>query len=185
MPCAQGEELIREGEPASHLLLVLKGEAVVHSGGVEVNRIKAGGFTGEMAALDGHHYTATVVARRRWTSSSCPRPRCRGSSNIKGVARRLMGRVVGWLRPVRLPSPPCLPMPGPGLSMGLDHGCRAAGHRSGGSRPFESAGGCRTIHLPLYGRDPPQVRLLQARHQLPDGAGRRGPAPSSRVLPTA
>lgn len=57
-----GVDLIEEGEPGDALFVILEGEAVVHRGGVELNRVGAGAYFGEMAILDGEPRSATVVA---------------------------------------------------------------------------------------------------------------------------
>jgi CRP-like cAMP-binding protein len=57
-----GIELIKEGEPGDALFVILEGEAIVQPGGVEVKRVGAGAYFGEMAILDGEPRGATVVA---------------------------------------------------------------------------------------------------------------------------
>lgn len=94
-----GAELIRQGAPASHLFIVLEGEAVVIRDGDEVNRVGPGEFTGEMAALDGHTSTATVKAAGAMEVLIVPAAAARKVLEHRGVAARLMSRVVGWLRP--------------------------------------------------------------------------------------
>lgn len=100
-----GEELITGGAPASHLIVVLEGEALVLRDGREVNRVRAGEFTGEMAALEGHHYTATVVAATPMDLLAVPAAEAARLLEHRGVAGRLMSRVVGWLRPLASSGP--------------------------------------------------------------------------------
>jgi DNA-binding NarL/FixJ family response regulator len=94
-----GEELIRQGASAAHLILVLEGEARVERDGREVNRIGAGGFTGEMAAVDGHEHTASVIAATEMDVLIVRASEAAGLLEHSGVAGRLMQRVVGWMRP--------------------------------------------------------------------------------------
>ena len=55
-----GEELIREGEPGRQFFVLLEGEAVVRRDGVEINRMTAGDFFGEIALLSDRPTTAAV-----------------------------------------------------------------------------------------------------------------------------
>ena len=57
-----GTDLIKEGEPGDALFIILEGEAVVQSGGIELDRVGEGAYFGEMAILDGAPRSATVVA---------------------------------------------------------------------------------------------------------------------------
>jgi ATP-binding cassette subfamily B protein len=57
-----GAVIIPEGEEGQGFYLLMSGEARVLQGGVEVNRMKAGDFFGEIALLEGTPRTASVVA---------------------------------------------------------------------------------------------------------------------------
>ncbi|MEM9205221.1 MAG: cyclic nucleotide-binding domain-containing protein [Pseudomonadota bacterium] len=55
-----GTRLTHEGEPISHLIYLLNGEAVVFSGGVEVARIQEGHYIGDVTYMLGEPATASV-----------------------------------------------------------------------------------------------------------------------------
>jgi CPA2 family monovalent cation:H+ antiporter-2 len=57
-----GERIIRAGDPADALYLVVQGEVEVTMGGRKVTTRKAGEFFGEMALLSGDRRTADVTA---------------------------------------------------------------------------------------------------------------------------
>jgi CRP-like cAMP-binding protein len=57
-----GIELVKEGEAGDALFVILEGEAIVQQAEIELNRVGAGAFFGEMAILDGEPRSATVVA---------------------------------------------------------------------------------------------------------------------------
>jgi CRP-like cAMP-binding protein len=57
-----GVELIKQGEAGDALFIILEGKAIVLQDGVEVNRVGAGAYFGELAILDGEPRSATVVA---------------------------------------------------------------------------------------------------------------------------
>jgi CRP-like cAMP-binding protein len=61
---AVGEELLTEGAPSPCALLVAEGSFRVLVGGVEVARLEAGSWMGEVSLLDGGPATATIVAAR-------------------------------------------------------------------------------------------------------------------------
>ena len=62
---AEGETIVREGEPGSSMFVVLSGRVAVTVGGGqrEVATTEAGGYFGEMSLLTGEPRSATVVAR--------------------------------------------------------------------------------------------------------------------------
>jgi small-conductance mechanosensitive channel len=61
---ADGEVIVREGEPGDSMFIVCRGDvAVVIGRDREVARVRAGGYVGEMSLLTGEPRTATVVAR--------------------------------------------------------------------------------------------------------------------------
>jgi hypothetical protein len=65
----QGEALIREGEPVTHLFYLAEGDAVVTSGGRQVGRLGDGDLIGEVTVLSGETASATVTltrASRMW-----------------------------------------------------------------------------------------------------------------------
>lgn len=55
-----GEYLIREGEPASHLFYLSRGEAIISSGGRDVATSGPGHFFGELTVLDREPASASV-----------------------------------------------------------------------------------------------------------------------------
>jgi CRP-like cAMP-binding protein len=57
-----GTEIMREGEPATHMFFLHKGTASVRTKGREVEEVHAGGIFGEMAMIDHEPRSATVVA---------------------------------------------------------------------------------------------------------------------------
>jgi CRP-like cAMP-binding protein len=57
-----GEAVVTEGEIGFDFYVILKGEAVVTRGGVEVGRIAAGDFFGELALFDPAPRNASVTA---------------------------------------------------------------------------------------------------------------------------
>ena len=65
---APGEVVVREGDPATRLYLISSGTARVEIGssGV-VGKLKAGDFFGELALIEEHGRTATVVAETELT----------------------------------------------------------------------------------------------------------------------
>ncbi len=58
-----GEVILREGRLGRELFIVLEGTAAVTRGGRVVNVIEAGGYFGELAAIEAIPRTATVTAR--------------------------------------------------------------------------------------------------------------------------
>jgi len=62
---ANGEAIVREGDPGGSMFIVRRGRVAVTIGpeAREVAAIEAGGYFGEMSLLTGDHRTATVVAR--------------------------------------------------------------------------------------------------------------------------
>jgi CRP-like cAMP-binding protein len=62
---ADGEVVVREGDPAGSLFIVLEGRVAVTAGpgAAEIAVTEAGGFFGEMSLLTGSPRTATVTAR--------------------------------------------------------------------------------------------------------------------------
>jgi hypothetical protein len=68
-----GEELIREGEPASHLFYLSLGEAVISSSGRELATCGPGHFFGEITVINREPASATVTLRtdaRFWCIAS-------------------------------------------------------------------------------------------------------------------
>ena len=57
----RGAILIHENEPGHHFFVVLNGEASVERAGVEINRLAAGDFFGEISLLSNRLTTASVV----------------------------------------------------------------------------------------------------------------------------
>jgi protein phosphatase len=62
-----GEVLIREGEADASLYVILYGAAQVLRGGEIVNRLKVGGYFGEMSMIDRVPRSATVIATEAMT----------------------------------------------------------------------------------------------------------------------
>jgi CRP-like cAMP-binding protein len=58
-----GVDLVKEGEAGDALFVILEGNAVVRSGGEELNQVGPGAYFGELAILDGEPRSATVVAQ--------------------------------------------------------------------------------------------------------------------------
>lgn len=65
---APGQVVVSEGDPATHLYLVAGGTARVERGEVgSVGRLRPGDFFGELALIEEHGRTATVVAESELT----------------------------------------------------------------------------------------------------------------------
>jgi len=65
---APGEVVVREGDPATRLYLISSGTARVEVGSSgAVGKLKAGDFFGELALIEEHGRTATVVAETEMT----------------------------------------------------------------------------------------------------------------------
>ena len=56
------EEIVREGSTGTALYILLSGEARVEQNGKEIGRLAAGDFFGELALIEEHPRSATVVA---------------------------------------------------------------------------------------------------------------------------
>ncbi|HVM25426.1 MAG TPA: cyclic nucleotide-binding domain-containing protein [Candidatus Limnocylindrales bacterium] len=59
---APGEVIVREGESGIAFYIVLTGSARVEQGGQAIGQLAAGDFFGELALIEEHERTATVVA---------------------------------------------------------------------------------------------------------------------------
>lgn len=59
---AAGQAVVREGDPATVLYLIVDGHASVVQEGKKVGRMGPGEFFGELALIEAHGRTATVVA---------------------------------------------------------------------------------------------------------------------------
>jgi CRP-like cAMP-binding protein len=59
---AAGQAVVREGDPATVLYLIVSGNARVEQDGEKVGSIGPGEFFGELALIESHGRTATVVA---------------------------------------------------------------------------------------------------------------------------
>ncbi len=58
-----GTEIMREGEPRTHMYYLHLGKAVVIAKGREVEEVEAGGIFGEMAMIDHGPRAASVIAK--------------------------------------------------------------------------------------------------------------------------
>ena len=59
---AAGEEIVREGSTGTALYIVLSGGARVERGGEQLGSLAAGDFFGELALIEEHPRSATVIA---------------------------------------------------------------------------------------------------------------------------
>ena len=59
---APDEEIVREGSTGTALYIVLSGTARVVRGGEQIGEVKAGDFFGELALIEEHPRSASVVA---------------------------------------------------------------------------------------------------------------------------
>jgi CRP/FNR family transcriptional regulator len=59
---AEGEEIVREGSTGTALYIVLNGTARVVRGGEAIGEVRAGDFFGELALIEEHPRSASVVA---------------------------------------------------------------------------------------------------------------------------
>jgi CRP-like cAMP-binding protein len=57
-----GDVVVSQGDPATRLFLIAAGTARVEQGGEVIGRMEAGEFFGELALLEQHGRTATVIA---------------------------------------------------------------------------------------------------------------------------
>lgn len=57
-----GEELVREGSTGTALYIVLSGKARVEQGGERLGEVHPGDFFGELALIEQHPRTASVIA---------------------------------------------------------------------------------------------------------------------------
>jgi CRP-like cAMP-binding protein len=95
---AAGEELIREGEPADTLFVIIDGEAVVRRGGAEVAKLTTGDYFGEVGLLLDVPRSATVAATTPCTLAAIDRSTFRQALDevpelrdalLRGMAHRL------------------------------------------------------------------------------------------------
>ena len=59
---AQDDEIVREGSNGTALYIILSGEGRVERGGEQLGTMKAGDFFGELALIEEHPRSASVVA---------------------------------------------------------------------------------------------------------------------------
>lgn len=59
---AAGDEIVREGSSGTALYIVLSGEGRVERGGERLGTVKAGDFFGELALIEEHPRSASVIA---------------------------------------------------------------------------------------------------------------------------
>lgn len=59
---APDDEIVREGSTGTALYVVLSGEARVERGGERIGAVKAGDFFGELALIEEHPRSASVIA---------------------------------------------------------------------------------------------------------------------------
>lgn len=59
---APDEEIVREGSTGTALYIVLSGNARVVRGGEQIGEVKAGDFFGELALIEEHPRSASVIA---------------------------------------------------------------------------------------------------------------------------
>jgi len=59
---AEGKELTVEGAPGREFFVIIEGDATVRQGDMEINRLGAGDFFGEIALVENRPRTASVVA---------------------------------------------------------------------------------------------------------------------------
>lgn len=70
---APGELVVRQGEPALHLYLIVAGTArVEREGEAWSGRLRAGDFFGELGIIEDHGRTATVIAEDELTCLMLP-----------------------------------------------------------------------------------------------------------------
>jgi CRP-like cAMP-binding protein len=60
---AAGSEIMREGEPRTHMFYLSKGRAAIVAKGREVEEVEEGGIFGEMAMIDHGVRSASVIAK--------------------------------------------------------------------------------------------------------------------------
>ena len=94
---AAGETVVVEGKPGSDFFVILKGDVSVTRGGVEVGRLGAGDFFGELALFDPAPRNATITALDATSLAVLSKPACRRvleeapvrDNVFLGMARRL------------------------------------------------------------------------------------------------
>lgn len=93
-----GDVVVAEGDPATRLFLLAAGTARVEKKGKVIGRMQAGEFFGELALLEQHGRTATVIADSDLTCVIIPAWEFRASLNeypemavpmLEAVIRRL------------------------------------------------------------------------------------------------
>jgi CRP/FNR family cyclic AMP-dependent transcriptional regulator len=97
---APGDTVVQEGDPALNLFIVASGHARVERDGVVVGTIAPGAFFGELALIEEHGRTATVIAEDELTCYLIPMWEFRSLLNehpemaipmLKSVIARLHG----------------------------------------------------------------------------------------------
>ncbi|HEX3898213.1 MAG TPA: cyclic nucleotide-binding domain-containing protein [Mycobacteriales bacterium] len=94
-----GQLMCREGDVGRELIMIVAGEATIDRGGVEIAKVGAGAFIGEMSLLDGGPRSATVTSTSAVKALVLPtREFWQVIDEVPAIAHRLLATLAERLR---------------------------------------------------------------------------------------